>query len=60
MQPVNTDAKRTIIVKPIADQTGTTAITVMISGTTGTASSTFQPSVVSRPSPPTNMRVASR
>jgi hypothetical protein len=54
------DANRSIIVKPISDQTGTTMITVTVSGPIATASSTFKLSVFTKPSPPTNMRVASR
>jgi hypothetical protein len=54
------DANRTVIIKPVSGQTGNTYITVTVSDSITSASTTFQLSVLPRPSPPTNIRIASR
>jgi hypothetical protein len=52
------DANRTVIIKPVAGQTGNCSITLTVSDSVASASTTFQLSVMPRPSPPTNIRIA--
>jgi hypothetical protein len=51
-------ANRTVIIKPVSGQTGNSSINVTVSDSVASASTTFQLSVLLRPSPPTNIRIA--
>jgi hypothetical protein len=54
------DAFRTLTIKPISGQSGTSTITVTVTSSMASASTAFQLGVFARPAPPGNIRVASQ
>jgi hypothetical protein len=55
-----TGGSRTITIQPLADQTGTSMITITVSDTIASTSTSFLLSVVPKPAPPTHVRIASQ